>query len=241
MAARSLLRPCLGQSIGQRPRQIDRHLLHAARLHRRQRLQPGRGRERRRHLPYVLLKRCLLNGSQARRRRESLHLPRGRLRLRPRQQISRLLPNDQLPAGRGEHRHQADLGLLAAHLVPGHPHAVARAQFRRAVMLRELLGREGVFAVGRLAVAAVLAVIIGIHDELPLDRHGIVLRVIEVQPAAEPAGRRLARRIQHCRRPDHRQPRRPRELTLRHLRLISYPPLCPLGRRKRLATGEATH
>lgn len=141
---------------------------------------------------YRLLVRRPLN-VVSRRHRKVLK-PRGRiLRLRPGQQVPRRLADDELAAGGREDWHQADVHLRSAHLVPRQPDAVARAQLGLAEVAGELLGREGVFAVRRFAIGADLAVIVAVHDQLPLDGHCLVAGIVEVDPPAEAAGWLLSR------------------------------------------------
>jgi hypothetical protein len=143
-----------------------------------------------------LLKRRLLDakpggvvllGHLGSRHRELLK-PRGSIDRRGAwQQVLRGLPDDELAARGRKNRHQADFDLIGSYFVPGNPHAVACSQVGRAIVLRELLWRKGVFSVRRLAVSAGFAVVISVHDKLPFDRNGLVGCIVEVHPAAEPA------------------------------------------------------
>jgi hypothetical protein len=222
------LRRRLGHSLRQRSRHANRGLFQARRSW------PHFGRR--------LLIGNLLHFRSARRRlpqQVPLKLQRRVQSRRSGQQIPRRLSDHKLAARRGEDRHQADLDLLAADFIPWDPDAIARPQVRGAIVRGEVLGREGILAIRRLVFGALLRVVVAVHDELPLDRHRPVLTVIEINPAAETAGRLLARRVQHRRRPHHRHPRRPRILAFGDLRLLFHPALRPPWRLKRLAAGQA--
>jgi hypothetical protein len=74
-------------------------------------------------------------------------------------------------------------------------------------VLGELLRREGELAAGSIGWTAVLRIVVGVHDQLAFDGHRLVLGVVEVQPATEASGRRLARLTVHGIGPDCDQPR----------------------------------
>jgi hypothetical protein len=162
-------------------------------------------------------------------------------------QIARGLPHHQLAAGGGEDRHQADIDLGSADFVPRNPHAVARAQIRWTEMLRELFGREGVLAVGRLGVGCHplserLAVVVAIHHQLAFHGHCLVVSIVEVDPPAESPSGFFPSCIKHGGRPHGRQADRFGVTALGHLRrLFAHPALGPIRRLHGLATAEAEH
>ncbi len=68
------------------------------------------------------------------------------------------------------------------------------ADLRLAVMQRQLLRRDDVLAVGPRVVGVAIGVIEGIHDQCPVDLDRLfILGLVEHQPPAEAADRRLAR------------------------------------------------
>ncbi len=85
---------------------------------------------------------------------------------------------------------------------------------RGRVVLGELLRSKNELAAGSLGRPAVLRIIVGIDDQLPLDGHRLVLDVVEVQPAAETARRLLSRLRVHRLGPDRDQSRRSLVLAL---------------------------
>lgn len=123
------------------------------------------------------------------------------------EQRARLLAHHHLAVRRAKDRQQADLELRPADAVPGNPDAVRSADFRGAVMCRQLLRREDKLSIG-LAIFPHDGVVEAIDDELPFDRHGLIFLVVEIQPAAEAAHARLARHVVHRRRPQRDNPRR---------------------------------
>ena len=83
---------------------------------------------------------------------------------------------------------ECDVLLLAAHLVPWQPHAVGMAYLRFAVVVRQLLRREDILAVGPVVIGVVVGFVEGVDDEQSLhhDRR-IILAFVEHQPPAEAA------------------------------------------------------
>lgn len=124
------------------------------------------------------------------------------------QDVDRLFAHHDLPAAGREDRQQADRLADAAHLVPGNPNAVGGAQLGGREVLGELLRRKNELAAGRLGWLAILRIIVAIDDQLALDGHGLVLRVVEVQPPAESASWPLARLGVHGLGPDGDHPHR---------------------------------
>jgi len=122
-----------------------------------------------------------------------------------------------MAAGRREHGQQGDRLADAAHLVPRNPNAVRSAEFGRRIMRSELFRGEAEPTAGRLGRRAVRRLVVSIHDQLAFDGNRLFLGVIEVQAAAEPPRRHLARLVVHGVRPDRDQPHRSLELTILQL------------------------
>jgi len=71
-------------------------------------------------------------------------------------------------------------------------------------MLGELLGSKGVFTVGCLVRGAGSGVVVGIDDELTLDRDGSIAGVVKIDPAAKSASGWLPGLIENRGSPDGR-------------------------------------
>lgn len=99
---------------------------------------------------------------------------------------------------------------------------------RGRIVLGELLGRKGELAAGGLGKAPVLRVIVGVDNQLAFDRHRLVLRVVEIDPSAKAACRRLAGLRVHRIRPNRDQPRRGLVLRLLDFLVLAGP--CQLVR-----------
>ena len=97
-------------------------------------------------------------------------------------------------------------------------------------MLGELLRSESELLIGDLAFAVGLVIDVGIDDELTFHGDRLVLRVVEVGPAAESARRDFAGLVQHGRAPQNGHPRRYREFALFEPRLRQAEPVFrPVG------------
>jgi len=123
-------------------------------------------------------------------------------RILARQHVPALFADHHVAIARGEERHQAQLSLLPADRIPRNPHAVGRAEFRRAVVVCELLGREDVLPVGLAGVRPPVRVVEGVHDQLAGNADRLVLLVVKVQPAAEAPRGRLVRLVVNGVRPE---------------------------------------
>ena len=139
-----------------------------------------------------------------RRERKVLHLRRGGRSRGAGERVSRGLTDHDRAAGGREDRHEAEFQLGLAGFIPRNPDAVGIAQLGGLEMLRELVGCEDEFAVGRLAIAAELGVIVGIDDELPRDRHRLVRAAVEIDSSAKAACGRLADLIEEGGAPNDR-------------------------------------
>jgi len=81
------------------------------------------------------------------------------------------------------------------------------AQFRFAVVLLEIFGREHEFPLGQRPPVILVRVVEDKHGQRPVHADGLVaLGRIEHEPPAESADARLARLIEHGVGPDFRQP-----------------------------------
>lgn len=81
------------------------------------------------------------------------------------QKVQRLLSHDDLAGTGSKHRQQADAFLHAIRIrIPRQPDAVGGAQLRLAVVSRELLGRECVLAVWRLALWFLGRIVVRVND-----------------------------------------------------------------------------
>ena len=139
---------------------------------------------------------------------DGFHARRRRGVIGPRQVVARLLGRNPAPFRRGEDRHEADFRLRIADGVPRNPYAVRRTQLGFAEVLGELLGGERKFAIGGLAVLHGARIVVRIDGEVSINWNRLVRAVIEVQPPAKAASRRLARLVVDCRRPDGDHPHR---------------------------------
>jgi hypothetical protein len=116
----------------------------------------------------------------------------------------RTFPDQDIPGEWFEERHQADFTLFAANGVPGEPNAIGRPQLGWAEVPGQFVGGEHKLPVRLVPAPLGGRVVEGVDDQFALNGHRLVLLVIEVDPAAEPAGGGLSRLVTDRVRPDHR-------------------------------------
>jgi len=156
-----------------------------------------------------------------------------------RQHVQGLLPHDHMAGRSREDGHQADCFLVAARFIPGDPDAIRRAEARLAEVGSELFGGKGVLPRGNLGGLRLVRVVVGVDDQLPLDRHGLVHRVVKVKATAEAANRLAVGLEDHVRRPDSRQSSRRRKLAFGDLGRLRRPRQLPAPVGHGLASRQA--
>lgn len=152
----------------------------------------------------------------------------GRRRRRAfRQADSGLFADDGGPFGRIEPADEADVAPRPPGLVPGDPDAVRVAEFRLAVVLRELLGGEGVLSIGRAAVRIAIVLVESVHQQRAVDPQRLVLvRAEEHQSAAKAPSRRTIGMLEHDLTPNgHHLARRVRPVIAQRKPLLWLPPV----------------
>lgn len=118
--------------------------------------------------------------------------------------MSRRLADDHSSLGFGlEADDQADFLVASAHLIPRQPHAIGMADLRLAVVGGQLLGSEDVLAVGFGVAGVPIRFVKRVDHDHPINFDRLlILGLIEHEPSAETAHRRLVGLIQDGVGPD---------------------------------------